>query len=88
VTYGESTWTIEHSQLVDAVKSGQVGRALPVPAAEPSDTRTLTRHQIDEALCLARFCDKRAAQLTVRCSGEWNFPISDRLPQLPGFATP
>ncbi|HYN32421.1 MAG TPA: DEDD exonuclease domain-containing protein [Ilumatobacteraceae bacterium] len=88
VTYGESTWTIERAQLVDAAKTACVSRALPIAAAEASGTGVLSRHQIDEALCLARFCDKRAAQLTVRCSGEWGFPISDRLPQLPGFATP
>jgi hypothetical protein len=85
VTYGESTWTIERAQLVDAVRTGCVNRALPVPPAEPCDTHTLTRHQIDEALCLARFCDKRSAQLQVRCSGDWAFPVSDRLPQLPGL---
>jgi DNA polymerase-3 subunit epsilon len=88
VTYGEMTWTIEQGQLVDAVKSGSVSKALPVAPAEASGSGVLSRHQIDEALCLARFCDKRAAQLTVRCSGDWRFPISDRLPQLPGFATP
>jgi DNA polymerase-3 subunit epsilon len=88
VTYGESTWTIERAQLIDAVKSASVSRALPVAAPEISGTGVLSRHQIDEALCLARFCDKRAAQLTVQCSGEWTFPISDRLPQLPGLATP
>jgi hypothetical protein len=42
----------------------------------------LSREQIDEALCLARFCDKRADLLAVRCSGTWAFPIGDRLPEL------
>jgi DNA polymerase-3 subunit epsilon len=88
VTDGESTWTIERAQLVDAVKIGQVGRALPVPPAEPCGTQALTRHQIDEALCLARFCDKRSARLQVRCTGDWTFPVSDRLPQLPGLGRP
>ena len=42
----------------------------------------LAREQIDEALCLARFCDKRADRLAVRCSGTWAFPIGDRVPEL------
>jgi DNA polymerase-3 subunit epsilon len=86
VSYGDSTWTIERAQLVDAVRSGSVSRALPVAAPEPSDGDVLSRHQVDEALCLARFCDKRAPKLEVRCTGVWTFPISDRLPQLPGLA--
>jgi hypothetical protein len=47
----------------------------------------LSREQIDEALCLARFCDKRADRLTVRCSGTWAFPIGDRLPELSALVT-
>jgi DNA polymerase III subunit epsilon len=88
ITDGASTWTIERGQLVDAVRHGTAGRALPVDADEADDAAVLSRHQIDEALCLARFCDKRAARLTVSCSGDWRFPVSDRLPQLPGLATP
>jgi DNA polymerase III subunit epsilon len=88
VSHGASTWTIERGLLVDAVRSGSVTRALPVAPGDASDATVLSRHQIDEALCLARFCDKQAAHLSVRASGEWRFPISDRLPQLPGLATP
>jgi len=33
-------------------------------------------------LCLARFFDKRAERLQVRCSGTWTFPVGDRLPDL------
>lgn len=88
ISDGASTWTVERALLVDAVRSDSVSRALPVAPGDTSDTTVLSRHQIDEALCLARFCDKRAAQLSVRASGEWRFPISDRLPQLPGLATP
>jgi DNA polymerase-3 subunit epsilon len=88
ISDGTSTWTIERAQLVDAARIGTVARALPVPAEESDADAVISRHQIDEALCLGRFCDKRAARLTVTCSGEWRFPISDRLPQLPGLATP
>ncbi len=56
------------------------GRALPVPPPEPSTADVLAREQIDEALCLARFCDKRADRLVVSCSGAWMFPIGDRVP--------
>ena len=88
ISDGTSTWTIERAQLVDAARIGTVARALPVAADDPSADTVVSRHQIDEALCLGRFCDKRAARLTVTSTGEWRFPISDRLPQLPGLATP
>jgi DNA polymerase-3 subunit epsilon len=83
-----STWIVDGARLTDATRIGSVGRALPVPPPDAAEHAVLSRHQIDEALCLARFCDKRAERLTVRCSGEWLFPISDRLPQLRGLATP
>ena len=47
----------------------------------------LAREQIDEALCLARFLDKRADQLTVQCSGSWTFPVGDRIPDLISLGT-
>ena len=88
ISDGTSTWTIERAQLIDAARIGTVARTLPVAADDPSADTVVSRHQIDEALCLGRFCDKRAARLTVTSTGEWRFPISDRLPQLPGLATP
>ena len=88
ISDGTSTWTIERAQLIDAARIGTVARVLPVAADDPSADTVVSRHQIDEALCLGRFCDKRAARLTVTSTGEWRFPISDRLPQLPGLATP
>jgi DNA polymerase-3 subunit epsilon len=87
VTYGESTWIIDRGRLIDATRTGQVGRALPVPPPEPGVAAVLSREQIDEALCLARFCDKRAERLAVRCSGSWTFPIGDRLPDLATLVT-
>jgi DNA polymerase-3 subunit epsilon len=91
---GTSTWTIERARLIGAARVGTVARALPVPADPPGvgptapDAAVLSRHEIDEALCLGRFCERRAASLTVHCTGEWRFPVSDRLPSLPGLATP
>ena len=77
ITLGDSTWVIEQAQLVDAFRSGAAGPALPVAAPDPpNDGTVLLRSHIDEALCLARFCNKRADRLTVRCSGEWLFPIA------------
>jgi hypothetical protein len=58
-----------------------------VPPPEPCATDVLTREQIDEALCLARFCDARAERLVVRCSGTWTFPIGHRVPDLGTLAT-
>ncbi len=88
ITLGDTTWTIERGQLVDATRTGTVGRALPIAAPEPTADLVLGRHQIDEALCLARFFDKHAARLTVSASGPWTFPIADRVPELVGFARP
>jgi DNA polymerase-3 subunit epsilon len=77
ITLGDSTWVIERAQLIDAFRCGTAGPALPVAAPEPpNDGTVLSRSHIDEALCLARFCNKRADQLTVKCSGTWLFPIA------------
>ena len=88
ITFGDATWTIEWGQLVDATRTGTVGRALPIAAPEPTADPVLGRHQIDEALCLARFFDKHAARLTVSTDGPWTFPIGDRVPDLVGLARP
>jgi DNA polymerase-3 subunit epsilon len=85
---GRSRWTIDRARLVDAVREGTVSRAMPVPPPEPACGAVLSRHQIDEALCLARFCEQRADRLSVTCTGRWLFPVSDQLPQLRGAATP
>src|SRR5690606_18167221 len=54
---GEVTWTIEHARLVDVTIHGEVGRALPVTPPDPAEPgRPLGRAQIDEAVCLAKFC--------------------------------
>ncbi|MGA7756696.1 MAG: DEDD exonuclease domain-containing protein [Ilumatobacteraceae bacterium] len=88
ISDGQSIWIVDGARLTDATRIGSAGRTLPVSPPEAAESAVLSRHQIDEALCLARFCDKRAEQLTVRCSGDWLFPVSDRLPQLRGLATP
>ena len=87
VSFGESTWIIDRGRLLDATRTGTAGRALPIPPPEPASAEVLSREQIDEALCLARFCDKRADRLVVRCSGTWTFPIGDRLPDISSLAT-
>ncbi len=86
VSFGDSTWIIDRGRLLDATHIGTAGRALPIPPPEASGDSVLSREQIDEALCLARFCDKRADRLVVRCSGTWTFPIGDRLPDLAALA--
>jgi DNA polymerase-3 subunit epsilon len=86
ITLGDATWTIESGRLVDATSIGSVGRALPIAAPEPTADPVLGRHQIDEALCLARFFDKHAARLTVSADGSWMFPIGDRVPDLAALA--
>jgi DNA polymerase-3 subunit epsilon len=87
VQLGDSTWIIDRGRLLDATRAGTAGSALPIPPPEPATGDVLTREQIDEALCLARFCDKRASQLTVRCSGTWSFPLGDRIPDLSTLST-
>jgi DNA polymerase-3 subunit epsilon len=87
VSYGDSTWIIDRARLLDATRIGEAGRSLPVPPPQAATGGVLAREQIDEALCLARFCDKRAERLVVRCSGNWTFPIGDRLTDLAALAT-
>jgi DNA polymerase-3 subunit epsilon len=77
ITLGDTTWIIERAQLIDAFRRGIAGPALPVAApVPPIDGKVLSRSHIDEALCLARFYNKRANQLTIKCTGTWLFPIS------------
>jgi DNA polymerase-3 subunit epsilon len=82
VSFGDSTWIIDRGRLLDATHVGTAGRALPIPPPDAAGSGVLSREQIDEALCLARFCDKRAERLVVHCSGTWMFPIGDRVPDL------
>lgn len=75
---GTTSWTIEGARLVDVTIRDEVGRALPVaPPAAPEPGRPLARDQVDEALCLARFCERHAARLEVlSVTGDWTFPVS------------
>ena len=86
LTLGPHTWHVDRARLIDASVAGGadgvVGRALPVPPPEPCPSPVLPREAIDEALCLARFCDKHGDRLQVRATGPWTFPIGDRLPDL------
>src|SRR5690606_29610059 len=86
ITLGGSTWIIDRGRLLDATKVDTISRALPVAAPEPCTASVLARDCVDEALCLARFCDKRADRLQVRCAGTWTFPVGDRLPDLAALA--
>ncbi len=86
ITLGANTWHVDRARLIDTSTAGgadgAVGRALPVPPPEPCTSPVLPRDAVDEALCLARFCDKQAGRLQVCSSGAWTFPIGDRLPDL------
>jgi DNA polymerase-3 subunit epsilon len=74
--HGESTWLIEGARLIDAIRSGEVGRDLPVPPPAPVEIgQIVPAAQVDEILCLARFCDARADRIMVVCSGRWSFPL-------------
>jgi DNA polymerase-3 subunit epsilon len=86
VRRGDTTWIVDGARLVDTSVTGELVGALPVdpPAAPPVD-RPLSRHHVDEALCLAKFLDRHAHRVeVVECSGEWWFPIGvdDRIPHL------
>ena len=74
---GATTWVIEHARLVDVTIRDEVGRALPVaPPDPPREGQPLGREHIDEALCLARFCDKHAPRLEIASlTGDWLFPL-------------
>jgi DNA polymerase III subunit epsilon len=80
------TWVIDRARLVDVAVAGRATPALPVEPPDPVASHLLLgRHQIDEALCLARHLERHAAQIeVVRCSGTWPFPIgvTDALPTL------
>ena len=83
ITQGASTWIVDDARLIDATRVGTAGRALPVPAPAPAaEGAVLAREHIDEALCIARFCEKNAHRLTVECTGTWQFPVSNRLPDV------
>ena len=77
VRRGDITWVIDQARLVDVVVAGSAGQSLPVAAPAAAESgRPLGRHQIDEALCLAREFDKLADQVdVVACSGTWSFPL-------------
>jgi DNA polymerase-3 subunit epsilon len=76
IRQGESTWLIEHARLIDASRAGEVGRDLPVPPPAPLLIgQVVPVTQVDESLCLARFCEARADRLDVTCTGRWDFPL-------------
>lgn len=76
VRHGDSTWLIDHARLIDATRSGEVGRDLPVPPPAPVELgQVVPAAQVDESLCLARFCEARADRIDVTCTGRWDFPL-------------
>lgn len=83
ISRGDSTWIVDDARLVDVSRSGAVGRALPVAPPDPAQAgMVLSRAHVDEALCLARFCEQHAARLQVECTGSWQFPVAGRLPDI------
>jgi hypothetical protein len=85
-TIDDSTWIIDRGRLIDAVRAGAASRRLPVvpPEAVPLGS-PLPREAVDETLVLARFFEKHADDVVVRCTGDWDFPVAapDRVPKLP-----
>jgi DNA polymerase-3 subunit epsilon len=77
VRRADATWIIDDGRLVDVTVAGSAGRALPVdPPDPPAAGEPVSRHHIDEALCLARYLDLHAERVeVVACSGDWRFPI-------------
>ncbi|MDX2380862.1 MAG: DEDD exonuclease domain-containing protein [Acidimicrobiia bacterium] len=76
IRWGDSTWLVEGGRLLDATRSGEVGRDLAVPPPDAlAAGRAVPATQVDESLCLARFCEARADQLEITCSGRWDFPL-------------
>ena len=85
VTIDDSTWIVDQGRLVDAVRVGSAGRRLPVvpPEAVPLGS-PLPRDAVDETLVMARFFEKHADDVVVRCTGDWDFPVAapDRVAKL------
>ena len=89
VRHRDTTWVVHRARLVDVRTEGRLTAALPVPAPPDLDpAQPMPRLHVDEALCLARFFDKRAGTLDVSCDGVWRFPVesSDAVPPLPRAA--
>ena len=73
---GDSTWLVDHGRLLDATTSGRQSRDMPVPPPEAlMPGQVVPVAQIDESLCLARFCEARAGRIDVVCTGRWGFPL-------------
>ncbi len=79
---GGTSWVIDAARLVDVSIRDEVGRALPVAPPDPAAAgRPLPRELVDEALCLARFCERHAAKLdVVSITGDWLFPLAAATP--------
>ena len=85
ITLGDVRWVVDSGRLVDAMASDALTGAVPVPPPDaPAPDRPLPRTHVDEALCLARFFDRRVGRLAVECSGVWEFPVmaDDSVPGL------
>ncbi|BAN02223.1 DEDD exonuclease domain-containing protein [Ilumatobacter coccineus] len=89
VTLGDTTWVVSAGRLVDVRAAGRLTAALPIEALDVIESgRPTPRVHADEALCLAKFFDKRAEQLHVSCSGAWSFPVhaTTEIPPIPRAA--
>lgn len=89
ITLDSTTWIVAGGRLVDVRSSGQLTAALPVESlGEITPGQPTPREHADEALCLAKFFDKRAERLLVSCSGTWSFPVhaTTEIPPLPRAA--
>lgn len=85
VVHRGTTWVIADGHLVDTRTETTLTSALPVgPLGGIVVGEPVAREHADEALCLAKFFDKHADQLTAECTGTWGFPIesTERIPPL------
>ena len=78
---GDVRFEFDHGRLVHSGVDGtlSLGLTLPPPATSPLDA-PLSRHAVDETLCIARYLEANCQRITlVRCTGEWTQPVQ-RLP--------
>lgn len=89
ITLDDTTWIISAGRLLDVRSAGRLTAALPIESLDViTPGRPTPREHADEALCLAKFFDKRAEQLRVSCSGAWTFPVhaTTEIPPIPRAA--
>ncbi|MCU1392979.1 MAG: dnaQ [Ilumatobacteraceae bacterium] len=78
---GDIRFEFDHGRLLHSGVDGtlSLGLDLPPPAIAPLHA-PLTRHGVDETLCIARYLEANSQRVRLlRCSGEWTQPVH-RLP--------